>query len=237
VILVVNCLIENTLVEDFNRALSWELAALGEKCHFIRARQLRHLEESWDDGSYSHLILSGSEASTTSSQPWEPALELVVRRFIETGRPVLGICYGHQFLAKTLAGPDHVRKSATPEFGWLSPRLNPSLLFKGMDRPWFMVCHYDEVCDLPSDFQILATSPGCKIQAFQYGELPVFGVQFHPEFGLVEAQSAFNAVSKCDSQVVITQPPADLSVLDQRKRIFANFLQFASDQIPERCQT
>jgi len=218
-ILVINCLIEEALVDDFSQALDRELGALNQQHHCVRASELATL----DVDVFSHLIVSGSEASTTCRQPWEDSLERVVRCFFASGRPVLGICYGHQFLAKVLAGPDHVRRAATPEFGWVAPTLNTSPLFEGLQAPTFMVCHFDEVHHLPVQFRILGSSPDCAVQAFQYKDLPVYGVQFHPEYGLAEAQKCFQAVAR-HGTCNITPPPADLTVLEQRKRVFENFV-------------
>lgn len=216
-ILVVNCLVEENFVADFNRVLTRDLQALGQTCLCLRVAELDGLQ---DPSTFSHLILSGSEASTTVEQPWDQALERLVRGFVDSGRPVLGICYGHQFLAKVLAGPGHVRKARTPEFGWLAPRLERSILFLGLADPRFMVCHYDEVFDLPAEFRVLASSGHCGVHAFQYRDLPVWGVQFHPEYGPEEAEPIFHAVCRGH----LPAPPPDPKALDQRLRILENFL-------------
>jgi GMP synthase-like glutamine amidotransferase len=219
-ILVVNCLIEEAFVADFNRVLTRELESLGHACQCLRVTEgMAHL----DQGAFTHLILSGSEASTTVAQPWDQPLERLVRGFVNAGKPVLGICYGHQFLAKILAGPGHVRRSRTPEFGWLAPRLEPSPLFQGLEAPCFMVCHFDEVFALPPEFHVLAASERCAVHAFQYRDLPIWGVQFHPEYGPEEAGPIFQAVCR-KSPELIPAPPRDLTGLDQRLRIFENFV-------------
>jgi len=222
-ILVVNCLVEASFVRDFNRVVSRNLEALGQRC---RCLSVAELGQAGEPQGYTHLILSGSEASTTTDQPWDRALAALVHRFVEAGKPILGICYGHQFLAKALAGPEHVRRAAQPEFGWLSPRLEASPLFQGLIEPEFMVCHYDEVFDLPVDFKVLASSPRCAVHAFQYKDLPVWGVQFHPEYGPDEADPIFQVVCR-PLKTPLPEPPREPSRLDQRWRIFENFLQSA----------
>jgi GMP synthase-like glutamine amidotransferase len=219
-ILVVNCLIEEAFVADFNRVLTRDLAAMGQTCRCLRTADLT---DDLDPSGFTHLILSGSEASTTVAQPWDQALEQLVRGFVESGRPVLGICYGHQFLAKILAGPGHVRRAATPEFGWFAIHLERSALFHRLEAPQFMVCHYDEVFDLPAEFRVLAASGACAVHAFQYRDLPVWGVQFHPEYGPDEAEPIFRGVCR-NSPELIPLPPQDRSGLDQRLRIFENFI-------------
>ena len=120
-----------------------------------------------DPSVYSHLILSGSEASVTEEQAWEQALGDLVRQFVAARKPVLGICYGHQFLAKTLAGPGHVRRAARSEVGFLDLALAPNPLFHGLEQPLVMVTHNDEAFDLPEAFEVLASSPDCSVHAFQ----------------------------------------------------------------------
>jgi len=219
-ILVVNCLVEAAFVADFNRVLTRDLQALGQSCRCVRALDLGGLDAT---EAFTHLILSGSEASTTVQQPWDADLERLVRAFVDSGRPVLGICYGHQFLAKILAGPGHVRRARTPEFGWLTPALEQNPLFHRIEAPRFMVCHYDEVVDLPAEFQVLAASAHCPVHAFQFRDLPVWGVQFHPEYGPEEAAPIFQAVCR-NAPELLPAASSDLAGLDQRVRIFENFL-------------
>jgi GMP synthase (glutamine-hydrolysing) len=219
-ILVANCLVERAFVADFNRVLTRDLAELGQACRCFHASELAAIE---DPLAYSHLILSGSEASTTETQPWDAPLAALVRTFVDAGRPVLGICYGHQFLAKTLAGPEHVRRAARSEFGWLQPRLEPNPLFRDLEAPEFMACHFDEACDLPADFHVLAASDRCAVHAFQYRDLPVWGVQFHPEYGPEEAGPIFRGACRHQPEL-IPGPPREPTRLDQRKLIFRNFV-------------
>lgn len=219
-ILVVNCLVEASFVADFNRVVSRDLEALGHRCRCLPVAELP-MAEALED--HTHLILSGSEASTTEEQPWDRDLATLVHRFIAAGKPVLGICYGHQFLAKTLAGPGHVRRARKPEFGWLKPRLGASPLFQDLAEPEFMACHYDEAFDLPAEFRVLASSEDCAIHAFQYRDLPVWGVQFHPEYGPEEADPIFRVVCR-PLKSDLPGPPEHPGRLDQRKKIFANFL-------------
>ena len=70
-------------------------------------------------GAFSHLIISGSEASITEEWDWEGDLRRVLDTALGRDVPVLGICYGAQFIAKHLAGPDTVGKLPTAEFGYV----------------------------------------------------------------------------------------------------------------------
>ena len=80
-----------------------------------------------------------------------------------------------------MAGNETCRKAKNPEFGWKKTQIKDNPLFKGILNPVFLESHYDEVCNLPDEFKIIATNNKCEVQAFQYKNLPVWGVQFHPE--------------------------------------------------------
>ena len=218
-ILVVNCFYEEAFAVDFDRAVAGHFAAAGSASHHIRAAAITGLA---NPARFTHLVISGSVASATEEQPWDQALAGLVRSFVAAGRPVLGICYGHQFLAKVLAGPAHVRRAAEPEFGFVPLRLAPNPLFHGLGETLAMVSHFDEACALPPEFKILASSPGCAVQAFQYRDLPVWGVQFHPEYGVAEGAFIWKEVFCCTPER-IPPAPEDPARMERNRLIFSNF--------------
>jgi GMP synthase-like glutamine amidotransferase len=135
---------------------------------------------SHDD--FSHIILTGSEASVLERKPWVGREVEFVQKAFAAGRSILGSCYGHQLLAFALAGPGHVRRCREPEIGWIeieiladSPLLGP----KG--RAWSFSVHFDEVRDLPEPYLVLASTRACPIQAFGVRGRNVWGLQIHPE--------------------------------------------------------
>ncbi len=95
--------------------------------------------------------------------------------------PILGICAGHQFMARFFGG--EVQPSKIPEFGRVEVTvLHDDVLF--IDVPKKSVVwesHNDEVTMLPTDFVHLAESENCKIQAMRSLKKPFYGLQFHPE--------------------------------------------------------
>ena len=218
-ILVVNCFNEESFAADFDRAVAGHLLEAGQPCRCLRVAGIEALE---DVTLFSHLIISGSVASATIDQPWDGALAALVHRFVAAGKPVLGICYGHQFLAKVLAGPAHVRKAAKEEFGFLRFQLAPTPLFEGLPETLAMVSHFDEVFDLPGEFRVLASSEDCAVHAFQYRDLPVWGVQFHPEYGAEDGDRIWQTVFCCTPERI---PPVleDPAPLQGNRRIFKNF--------------
>lgn len=142
-----------------------------------------------DDG-FTHLILTGSEASIVSPPAWVEKEIEVVRKAVEKGLTVLGSCFGHQLLALALAGPAHVRRATRPEIGWIEVEvLHPDPLLGEKGRLRVFSSHYDEVCDLDEErFIVVARSHHCQVQAFRLRGKNVWGLQAHPEI------NPFNAV-------------------------------------------
>jgi len=96
--------------------------------------------------------------------------------------PVLGICAGHQFMARYFGG--EVKPAETPEFGKIELTLlkDDDMLFEGLPKKSIVwESHNDEVTVLPDIFEILGESENCKIQAIKHKKKPFYGLQFHPE--------------------------------------------------------
>lgn len=130
---------------------------------------------------YSHLLISGSSLSASQGSEFDQIIMKVIRYFLETDKAILGICHGHQMIARAIMGNSACRKTRIPEFGWKKMQIETNPLFAGITDPVFLESHYDEVCNLRDDFKIIAANSDCEVQAFQYKNLPVWGVQFHPE--------------------------------------------------------
>ena len=96
--------------------------------------------------------------------------------------PILGICAGHQYMARFYGG--EVRPSKVPEFGKIELKLlrKNDPLFDGVpERSIIWESHNDEVTKLPKLFDRLAESANCKIQAMKHKKKWFYGLQFHPE--------------------------------------------------------
>jgi len=138
---------------------------------------------------YSHIILTGSEASVLEKADWISAEEELIRTAVGMGKVILGSCFGHQMIARSLFGMNAVRRLEKPEFGWPDITVVQSDPFLGQKKEVIhsFVLHYDEVSNLPNhEATVLARSSECPIQAFKLRQKPVWGVQPHPEIGIVE---------------------------------------------------
>ena len=145
----------------------------------------------WPDlGRFSHVLLTGSEASILEPDPWVAEEAELVRRAVEKGLPVLGSCWGHQLLAFALDGPGHVGRAPEPEIGWIPVRVLASdpLLGPEAGRPAVFSLHFDEVRDVGGTFDVLASSDHCPVQAMKLKGRPAWGLQAHPEIDIPAAQ-------------------------------------------------
>lgn len=221
-ILVTNCMVSMRFSDSFDRAI---LRAIKKAAPGLTISYQPSFDPGEPLSQYSRLIVSGSEVSVLAPPAWQPRLETIIRAFLDAGKPVLGICYGHQLLASVLAGKGCVRRSPSPEFGWTRVSLEANPLFSGIEDPVFMVSHYDEVIGLNDDFGVIAANSRCGVHAFQYQNRPVWGVQFHPEYLPREADEIFSHVAGRDPQYpeFVVDVPHDPNQLEQNRQIIANF--------------
>jgi GMP synthase (glutamine-hydrolysing) len=122
------------------------------------------------------IILSGGPASV-----YEPRAPQCDERLFHLGIPVLGICYGMQLACQAFGGK--VENTPTREYGRTHCNVETrNELFAGLSsntQVW--MSHGDQVSGITKDFRSLANSETCPLAAIQHTELPIYGLQFHPE--------------------------------------------------------
>ncbi|WP_394244819.1 hypothetical protein [Halopseudomonas laoshanensis] len=127
-------------------------------------------------------ITSGSKFGVNDGLPWIDALQECIALMWEQGTPLVGVCFGHQLMAKALGG--EVTKSPK---GWgVGVSFNQVLVRKNWMKPWqdkldLVVSHQDQVSLLPPQAEILASSEFYPYYLVQYGQ-HFMSVQGHPEF-------------------------------------------------------
>lgn len=122
------------------------------------------------------LILSGGPSSVYSDGA--PKCDPGIFRL---GIPVLGICYGMQLACDELGGDVHNVPSR--EYGRARCNADPQTdLFNGIPEEMDVwMSHGDQVTQIASEFESLASTETCPVAAVKHRQLPVYGLQFHPE--------------------------------------------------------
>ncbi|MCC7352217.1 MAG: glutamine-hydrolyzing GMP synthase [Anaerolineae bacterium] len=123
------------------------------------------------------FILSGGPNSV-----YEPGAPYLLPYVLESGQPILGICYGMQLLAHALGG--RVAPSSHREYGPAQVALGgePSPLFSGLPTPLAVwMSHGDRIEALPPGFVALGRSTNSPLAAMGDVSRGLYGLQFHPE--------------------------------------------------------
>ena len=124
------------------------------------------------------IILSGGPSSI-----YDKKAPMADQGIFELGVPILGICYGMQFMTYTLGGM--VEKATHREYGNASITIQDTeSLFQGLgkeNRRTVWMSHGDRIDQMPKGFKALAGSENSPIAAMEDATGKYFGVQFHPE--------------------------------------------------------
>ena len=143
-----------------------------------------------DLAEFTHIILTGSEASLLEPKPWVETEAALIREAVERDIPILGSCFGHQMLVYALAGPQFVQASNPPEVGWANIEMTGSdPLFDDLPNPWpTFVYHFGEAVDPPAPWIKLGKTKHCDTHVLRYGDRKVWGIQAHPEISSRKAK-------------------------------------------------
>ena len=134
-----------------------------------------HHEIELED-SLKGIILSGGPCSVNDEDAPDLDLGAIIGKI-----PVLAICYGAQLIARNYAGK--VARSAHREYGRaMLDHVRSSQLLDMVDthtQVW--MSHGDTILELPQDYHVIGQTDSIPVAAFQHDNLPVYGLQFHPE--------------------------------------------------------
>ncbi len=170
---------------------------------------------------YDAVVLGGSFASVNDGHDWQRRLLGWLDEWRQTGRPMLGICGGHQLAALALGG-NVARREDGPVVGTLATDLTEAgrghWLFADMgEAPLFQFAHFDHVTQLPAGSTVLATRDG-TIAALDFGGEWV-STQFHPETTGDRLATYWNSL--------ITEESSRFYFLSGCERLIGNFLERA----------
>jgi len=137
-------------------------------------------------------LITGSRLSVYDNEPWIRKLEKYVVELHGKKHPLLGICFGHQMVARALGGKTEAAEQgwgvgvqnyqAVSAQAWIEPVLEQFSL---------LASHKDQVTKLPEDAELIAESDFCPYAAFRI-EDHILTFQGHPEFQKAYSKALLN---------------------------------------------
>lgn len=169
-------MLEKIIILDFGSQYTQLIARrIRELNVYCEIHPYNKISES--DPSVKGVIMSGSPCSVRDENHPEPDLSHV-RGMI----PILGICYGAQYMAQTNGG--EVKPSKHREYGRASLEdidENSDLLNSLKPGTQVWMSHGDTIVSLPENYKIIGSTKDVKVGAYKVEDEPTYGIQFHPE--------------------------------------------------------
>ncbi|MDR2840348.1 MAG: glutamine-hydrolyzing GMP synthase, partial [Paludibacter sp.] len=188
---------EKIIILDFGsqttQLIARRLRELGEYCEILPYNRF-----VYGDPSVKGVILSGSPFSVYDPAAFKSDLTAIIGKL-----PILGICYGAQYIAHTNGGK--VESANTREYGRANLNFTDAAdpLFKGIDSgSQIWMSHGDSITILPAGAKKVASTSDVEFAAYSIENAKVWGVQFHPEvFHTVDGSKLLNNfLDICDAK-------------------------------------
>lgn len=129
------------------------------------------------------VLVTGSPAMVSDREAWSERTAEWLAGFHDSGRPLLGVCYGHQLVAHALGG----RVGRNPNGRAMGradvdiTAADDALLGRFAPACAAHVSHLEAVLEAPSSARVIGTAPHDPLHALYFGNRS-WGIQFHPEF-------------------------------------------------------
>ena len=160
-------------------------AARGDYDHFFREllggrgltfRTWNVVDMEFPDGpeAADAWLVTGSRHGAYEDHPFIAPLEVLIRAIRDAGRPMVGVCFGHQVIAQALGG--RVEKWRG---GWSIGRQDYEI--EGLGPTALYGWHQDQVTEVPEGARVVGVTPACRVAALAYGSR-IWTIQPHPEF-------------------------------------------------------
>ncbi len=214
---------------------SWTIAAIGESTIPVKVIDLDNGEGLPEFDTCAGIIITGSHSMVTDCLPWSLNLEKWLPLVIAKDIPLLGICYGHQLLARVIGGNVGFH-SGGKEIGTVYVNINAKEaetdpLFKNMPNTFpAHVTHAQTILYLPANAHLLAFNEHEPYHAFRFGK-HTWGVQFHPEYNgeIMEIYIKEQAEELMEAGISIKNLLNSVSETPASNNILKNFIKIAGD--------
>jgi GMP synthase-like glutamine amidotransferase len=186
----------------------------GTLLDYLNTRKMRSFVHHWyrdgrapDAEEFDWLIVLGGPMNVDSEKDhnWLKEEKRFIKDWLESGKPILGICLGGQLLAQALGGK--VSKNPQREIGFHAVERNGTThrFFKNWPQSARVYQYHEDTFSLPPGAKTVLTSPACAIQAFTV-EDHVLGLQFHPESTKEWILSNAPSVMKKEGEAFVQNP-------------------------------
>ena len=135
-----------------------------------------------DVGDFDGLVVSGSELGVYDDVPWQQPLRDLLRASKRAGKPIFGICFGHQVMADVFGG-----KAELADTGTVVGARRFETPDGAIDAH---VWHKDQVSKVPPGAKVTMSAAHCPVGALEY-DFPARSVQFHPEYTQAHLRELF----------------------------------------------
>lgn len=182
------------------------------------------------------VIVTGAHAMVTDELAWSVEIEKWIPSLINNNVPYLGICYGHQLLAKAMDGVSGYHPNGM-EIGTVDIVLNENAktdkIFATLPNDFQVhTIHSQTVLKLPQNSTVLAENKHDKYHAIRVGD-SAWGVQFHPEYSTkvmcsyIEEVLKENSASQSEIQGLI----ATVKDTQYSAKVLKNFGEFILNKL------
>jgi GMP synthase-like glutamine amidotransferase len=167
-------------------------------------------------GDFDGLIVSGSEFGVYDNTDWMAPLRRLLLDTRAAGKPLFGICFGHQIMADTFGG----RAEKAPVGRVVGARtFQRDPIQSGPKNFTAHVWHQDQVTGVPPGARVIAHAEYCPVAALDY-DFAARSVQYHPEYDAAHLQDLFargrdifldgGTADKATAEIVAADVPRDL---------------------------